>query len=111
MQFKRAMADKIFDKENPKTQTRRLAPAPRWMVPGRRVPVQCGYRGKALGYIVIDKVYRQSLDKMMPVDIRAEGFNSFMGYIDYLRRINKKDIGIFTEVTVYEFHLEADDDK
>ncbi len=102
MQFKREMADLIM--AGKKTQTRRIAP-PRHKV-GSRQPIQCGYRCKALGYIVIDKVYRQMLDEMSTSEVEAEGFYDWSEYMSYLRKINKTAVHESTVVTVYEFHLE-----
>jgi len=110
MQFKRAMADLVM--AGKKTQTRRINPAPRWMIPGRRVPVQCGYRDKAMGYIVLDRVYYQRLGKMLQSDIEAEGFQDFDTFMDYINSINKKGKRLIpsSTVTVYKFHLEATDE-
>ena len=56
MQFKKRMAELVLN--GTKTETRRTG-KPRYKV-GSRQPVQCGYRDKARGYIVIDEVYQQN---------------------------------------------------
>lgn len=102
MQFKREMADLIL--AGKKTQTRRIAP-PRHKV-GSRQPVQCGYRCKALGYIVIDIVRQQAIAFMDEYEAKAEGFETKGRFLDYIRKINKGIIYYSTILTVYEFHLE-----
>jgi hypothetical protein len=105
MQFKRDMASLIL--AGKKTQTRRVAP-PRWKV-GSRQPIQCGYRCKALGYIVIDKVWESTLNGMTDEDLEAEGrgyFKNICRYADYLAEINGGYLNWSDPLTVYEFHLE-----
>ena len=112
MQFKREMADLIFQVDELgkplKWQTRRLGPA-KYKV-GSRQPVQCGYRDKARGHIIIDVVRKQILAHMTEGEVEAEGkgyFTSFFHYSKYLDKINNQHVDWTSTVTVYEFHSEV----
>ena len=99
------MADLIL--AGKKTQTRRIRP-PRHKV-GSRQPIQCGYRCKALGYIIIDAIREQSLNEMTLQEAEAEGkgfFKCFLDYWDYIEKVNKTRIDFGQPLTVYEFHLD-----